>query len=377
MKLQIHDTTLRDGEQAPGNSMTVVQKKAIANSLERMGVDIIEPGFPAASPEDFTAVAEIAKVIKKAIVCAFSRCTKGDIDQAIAALKYAQYPQLEIVVSSSDIHLQARRITPEENLQQISQGVSEAKSQGIDVKMILEDATRANSHYLKSVCQVALQSGASSIIIADTVGDALPDEFSQLVQQVRSAFPSVPVGVHCHDDLGLAVANTLAAVRAGAQEVQVTLCGIGERAGNAALEEVVAALSLKTGFYQCTTNIDLTQIYPATQQLLSSINHPPLRTKAIVGENAFATEAGMHQSALLKNSQTYEAFPPELFGRSTTYVLGRHSGRSLIRHKLLSLGLEPQADLVDRLYSDLVLKGRSVFSEAVLIQHYQELLGNT
>ncbi len=353
--ISIFDTTLRDGEQAPKNSMTLDQKVEIALMLEDLGVNTIEAGFPSASLEDYSAVYEIASQVKKSKISALTRCKQADLDHAISALKPASDSQLEILTTVSDIHLKYKRdISREEALAEIVTSIRYAKDQGIaNVRTLLEDATRADRQFLKTVIEAGLEAGATGIVIADTVGFCIVSELFELVSWVKKILPEVQVSVHCHNDLGLATANSLAGIEAGAEEVQVTLCGIGERAGNAALEEVVAALHLKSNHYQCKTTIDLTKLYLVAQKLLSHISHPPMRTKAIVGENSFATEAGIHQSGILKNPLTYEVLDPEWFGRTRKLVFGRHSGRSLIRHKLASLGLRAETNLVNRLYDEM------------------------
>lgn len=368
--LRIFDTTLRDGEQAPGNSMTISEKVEIANKLDAMGVDTIEAGYPASSTQDFEAVRKISETVT-CKVCAFSRCTQKDIDMGILALQPANQRQIQLLATTSDIHLEHKRgITHEEAISELVHSIDYAKKGGVDdIAVALEDASRANPKFLKVLTKKAVQAGANSILIADTVGCSMPNQIKRLVSESKKGLPkSVTISVHCHNDLGLALANTLAGIEAGADEVQVTLCGIGERAGNAALEEVAAVLYLQSKYYNCTTNLDLTKIYSVTQQLLSIIQHPPLKTKAIIGENAFTTEAGIHQAAMLKNPLTYEFIKPEIFGRTRNYVFGRHSGRSLIRHKLKSLGIQPEAALVDQLYEQLIGNHDSTSFEASLEQ---------
>ena len=355
-KISIHDTTLRDGEQAPANSMTVEPKICIALGLEEMGTDVIEAGFPASSPDDFQAVRKIAESITKSQVCAFARCNHEDINAAHRALKPARNPQIEVVVSASDSHLKARGLNYRSNRENIRNVIQYTQDFFDDIKIIVEDAPRANREYLKGIIELFLKAKVNRCVLADTVGIAIPCDIDNLVRDIKAEFSDdVLLGIHCHNDLGLATANSLAAIKAGAEEVQVTLCGIGERAGNTALEEIGAALHYHSAFYQCTTKLDLVQVYPLCQKLLEFIAHPPLRTKAIIGENAFATEAGMHQNAILKDPNTYEAVKPEAFGRERNLVLGKHSGRAIIRHRLSLLGYDTDQAVVDRLYSELVL----------------------
>ncbi|AVQ70473.1 hypothetical protein B5D77_03150 [Microcystis sp. MC19] len=369
----IHDTTLRDGEQAPGNSMTVEEKIRVALGLEVMGTDVIEAGFPASSPDDFQVVLEIAQSVTNSQVCAFARCKHEDIDAAHRALKPARKPQIEIVVSASDSHLKARGLTYRSNRENIQNMIRYAQS-FVEVKIIVEDATRANREYLKGIIELALKEKVNRCVLADTVGIAIPSQIDSLVREMKAEFADdIVLGIHCHNDLGLATANSLAAIKAGVEEVQVTLCGIGERAGNTALEEIGAALHYHGAFYQGTTKLDLGKVYPLYQQLMQFIDHPPLRTKAIIGENAFATEAGMHQNAILKDPNTYEAVKPEAFGRERNLVLGKHSGRAIIRHRLSLLGYDTDQAVVDRLYSELVL-GEIPTNETQLNERFLNIL---
>jgi 2-isopropylmalate synthase len=355
MKLRIHDTTLRDGEQATGNQMTLGQKLELAQIFDRMGIDIIEAGFAAASPLDFQAVQAIAEIVEKATVCVFARSKPEDIETSIRALAKAKHPELEIVVTTSATHLEARGLTRQGNLAQIKESVRFAQDGIGNVKVILEDATRANPLYLNAIADACSQAGAKAIVFADTVGIALPQEVAVWVRSLKLDFPDLAIGFHGHNDLGLATANTLAAIKAEADEVQVCVGGIGERSGNAALEEVVAAVLVRSDCYGRQLNVDATQLYAVYEQLRQFINLPLQRNKAIVGENSFSTTAGMHQSAMLKNPDTYEAIKPECFGRTRSFALSRHSGRAILRHRLVALGREPDSALVERLYAELTL----------------------
>jgi len=344
-RIRIFDTTLRDGEQSPGASMNLEEKIRFARQLERLNVDVIEAGFPISSPGDFESVKRIAQEIRGPQIAGLSRTTRGDIDRAWEALKYAKNPLLHIVIATSDIHLKHKlRKSREEVLEEAGRAVAHAKRYTEEVEFSSEDATRSDPDYLAQVIEAAIDAGATIVNIPDTVGYTTPTEFSKLIavlrQKARNIHRAV-ISVHCHDDLGMAVANSLAAVEQGARQVECTINGIGERAGNASLEEIVMALKTRRDFFTLPTGIVTEQIYP-TSRLLSSITGiavPP--NKAIVGANAFAHESGIHQDGVLKEKTTYEIMRPESVGISqSTLVLGKHSGRHAFRERIKALGYE-------------------------------------
>ncbi len=309
-KVLIFDTTLRDGEQSPGAAMNQEEKLLMARQLERLGVDIIEAGFPVASEGDFASVRQIAREIRGAQIAAIARATRADIDRAWEALREAADPRLHVFISTSDIHLRYQlRKNRDEVLSQASQAVGHAHTYTDNVEFSAMDAARSDREFLRRVLEEAIAAGARTVNIADTVGYAVPEEFGELVAYLLSTVRNIDhavLSVHCHDDLGLAVANSLAAVKNGAGQVKCTINGIGERAGNAALEEVVMALETRRGFYGCRTAIETERIYE-TSKLLTGITGIPVQpNKAIVGANAFAHESGIHQDGLIKKKITYE-----------------------------------------------------------------------
>jgi len=344
--VHIFDTTLRDGEQSPGFSMHREEKLRLAHQLEDLGVDIIEAGFPIASPGDLEAVRAVASEIKRARVAALSRARHEDVEAALRALEPAMNPRLHIFLATSDLHLKHKlRTTREEAKDQIARWVRFGAERCPQVEFSAEDASRTDIEYLAEVVEAAVASGATIINLPDTVGYATPEEYGEMFRYIRervSRYPNLTFSAHCHDDLGLAVANSLAAISAGARQVECTINGIGERAGNASLEEIAVALHVRQGRYAVTTNLTLEKIYP-TSRLLSSITSvsvPP--NKAVVGANAFAHEAGIHQDGILKNPLTYEIIVPEKVGvPKRKLVLGKHSGRNALRAHLEHLGYKP------------------------------------
>jgi isopropylmalate/homocitrate/citramalate synthase len=327
-RLEVFDTTLRDGEQAPGNSLCADYKIEIARFLESLGVDIIECGFPASSREDYEAAQKIAGSIK-AKVCALARCRKDDIDTAKKALENASHPVLHLFYPASDLHLEKKLgVSREKALDVIAEHVTYAKRFFDEIVFSAEDATRSDIDHLVHAFDSAYSAGAMTLDIADTTGYAQPSEMARLVEIVKEHFPESRVGVHCHDDLGLAVANTLASVKAGADHIQVTMNGIGERAGNAALEEVVISLLTRQDYYPCISTGIIPQKIMATSRLVyERISREPSFEKAIVGVNAFRHEAGIHISAIKKDYRTYEHIDAHSLRRRTEFVYGRHSGR--------------------------------------------------
>ena len=344
-KIRIFDTTLRDGEQSPGASMNLDEKIRLARQLERLNVDVIEAGFPSSSPGDFESVRRISQEIRGPQIAGLSRTTPGDIDRAWEALKYARNPLLHVFIATSDIHLQYKlRKSREEVMEEAGRAVAYAKRFTEQVEFSAEDATRSDPDYLARVVEAAIDAGATIVNIPDTVGYTTPTEYGKLIAGLRQKVKNIPkaiLSIHCHNDLGMAVANSLAAVENGARQVECTVNGIGERAGNASLEEIVMALKTRRDFFSYDVGVVTEQIYP-TSRLLSSITGIPVPpNKAIVGTNAFAHEAGIHQDGVLKEKLTYEIMRPESVGISqSTLVLGKHSGRHAFRERIKSLGYE-------------------------------------
>ena len=342
-RVLIFDTTLRDGEQAPGASMNQNEKLEIAHALERMGVDIIEAGFPVSSPGDFESVQNVAKHIRNSIVCGLARCIKKDIDAAAEALKPAKHARIHVFLATSKIHLEHKFQKSEDEIFQIAvDHVKYARSKCDNIEFSPEDASRSEKEFLYRVLEAAIKAGATTLNIPDTVGYAMPIEYGRLIADIKNNVPSINkaiISTHCHDDLGVAVANSLSGVRNGARQVECTINGIGERAGNASMEEVVMALKTRPDIYGCWTNIK-TQEICRTSRLVSKFTGfavPP--NKAIVGNNAFRHESGIHQDGMLKHRATYEIMQPEDVGFvGTGLVLGKHSGRHAFRSRLKSLG---------------------------------------
>ena len=352
----IFDTTLRDGEQAPGFSLPPEAKLRMARQLEALGVDVIEAGFPVASESDFAGVAAVARQCRGARVAALARALEGDVRRAAAALEAAARPRLHVFVATSDIHLEHKlRKTREQALREAAQAVALACTFTADVEFSAEDATRSDRRYLAAVLEAAIAAGAGTVNIPDTVGYSVPEEYGALIawlrRNVRGA-EGVVFSAHCHDDLGMAVANSLAAVAAGARQVECTVNGIGERAGNAALEEVAAALHVRRDALPFATGLRLEQLHPASRLLseLTGVGVQP--NKAIVGANAFAHEAGIHQDGMLKSPLTYEIMTPATVGRGGhELVLGKHSGRHALRARLERLGYSLEREQAERAYA--------------------------
>ena len=344
-RIQIFDTTLRDGEQAPGCSMTLGEKLRVAKALSDLRVDIIEAGFPAASPGDFESVKAIADSNFGPTICGLARCNAADIEKVYEAVKGARKHRIHVFVATSAIHREHKlKMAKEEIIKSAVGAVKMARELVDDVEFSPEDASRTELGYLAEVVTAAIEAGATTVNIPDTVGYTVPAEFDRLFRYLRDNVPNIDditLSVHCHNDLGMAVANSLAAVGAGARQIECTINGIGERAGNCSLEEAVMALKTREEFFGLQTGIDTTRLYP-TSRLVSSITgmHPP-RNKAIVGENAFAHEAGIHQHGMLQHASTYEIMRPEDVGLSkSNLVLGKHSGRHAFRDRLVDLGFE-------------------------------------
>jgi len=342
-RVVIFDTTLRDGEQAPGCSMTLNEKLRVATALRDLKVDIIEAGFPAASQGDFESVQAIARAIEGPTICGLARCNPKDIKRAWDAVKAAPSPRIHVFVATSEIHREHKlQMAKEEILKSAVESVSLAREYCENIEFSPEDASRTELEYLAEVVQAVIEAGATTVNIPDTVGYAVPGEFFDVFRYLKdnvSGIDRIRLSVHCHDDLGMAVANSLAAVQAGARQIECTINGIGERAGNCSLEEVVMAIKTREAYFGVTTAVDTQRLYP-TSRIVSNITgmHTP-RNKAIVGENAFAHEAGIHQHGMLRNRATYEIMRPEDVGLAhSNLVLGKHSGRHAFRDRVEQLG---------------------------------------
>jgi 2-isopropylmalate synthase len=341
--IKIFDTTLRDGEQSPGCSMNHQEKLQIAQALVDLGVDVIEAGFPIASPDDFEAVRAIANSFDGPEICGLARCSEADIDRAWEALRHAHTPRIHVFLATSAIHREFKlKMTPDEIVARAIEGVRRAAGYCPNIEFSPEDAARTEIDFLCRVVEAVIDAGATTVNIPDTVGYATPTQMGEVIHSLMNRVPNIDkavISVHCHDDLGLAVANSLAAVENGAGQIECTINGIGERAGNCALEEVVMALRTRNDVFQCDTKIDATRLVP-TSQLLSSITGMQVqRNKAIVGKNAFAHEAGIHQDGMLKERTTYEIMRPEDVGLAKTdLVLGKHSGRAALADRIKHLG---------------------------------------
>ena len=353
----IFDTTLRDGEQSPGCSMTTQEKLTMAHALEDLGVDIIEAGFAMASEGDFAAIATITQAIRRPKIASLARAKKEDIEMAARAVQFSERPRIHVFLASSDLHLEYKlKIGRQEALDRVAESVRLARSLVDDVEFSPEDATRSDRGFLVEMVRVAIEAGATTINMPDTVGYTTPAEYGRMFRDVREQIPAVDaqgiiLSSHCHDDLGLAVANSLAAIEAGARQVECTINGIGERAGNAAVEEIAAALYVRADHYGVTTGIKLDQLYPTSQVLGNIITFKPSPNKAIVGANAFAHESGIHQHGMLANPLCYEIMTPALVGVSkTNLVLGKHSGRAALRHRLEELGFSLDREELQHTY---------------------------
>jgi 2-isopropylmalate synthase len=348
-KLIIFDTTLRDGEQSPGASMTRDEKVRIAKALERMRVDVIEAGFPIASPGDFEAVEAVARAVRDSTVCGLARALDKDIDRAGEALKPANSARIHTFIATSPIHMQMKlRMEPEQVLEQAVRAVQRARQYTDNVEFSPEDAGRSELDFLCRVIEAVIDAGARTVNIPDTVGYNLPQQFGELIRQLRERVPNsdkAVFSVHCHNDLGLAVANSLSAVLNGARQVECTINGLGERAGNAALEEIVMAVRTRRDLFTCDTGLDTTQIMTCSRLVSSITGFPVQPNKAIVGANAFAHESGIHQDGVLKSRETYEIMRAQDVGwTANRIVLGKHSGRNAFRSRLADLGIDFESE---------------------------------
>ena len=375
-RLYIFDTTLRDGEQSPGCSMNIEEKLKVAHALSALGVDVIEAGFPAASPGDFEAVNRIAKEVgQNTIITGLARALTKDIECAGAAIRPAdEHARIHTFIATSPIHMQAKlRMQPDEVLQRAVDAVTQARSLAPQVEFSAEDAGRSDMDFLCRIVEAAIKAGAGIINIPDTVGYMTPVEFGERIRSLRERVPNSDqaiFSVHCHNDLGLAVANSLAAVEAGARQVECTINGLGERAGNAAIEEIVMTLKTRYDHYHIDTAVDTTKIIP-TSKLVSQITGMPVQAnKAIVGANAFAHESGIHQDGVLKHKQTYEIMTPESVGLNTNrMILGKHSGRAALKSRYADLGTELDGDALNAVFARfkaLADKKKDIFDEDLM-----------
>jgi len=373
-RVLIFDTTMRDGEQSPGASMNLDEKLRIAEVLEGMGVDIIEAGFPIASDGDFEAVNEIAKMVKNSIVCGLARATKIDIDRCADAVKPAERSRIHTFIATSPLHMKHKlQMEPKDVLAQVSDSVTRARSFLDDVEWSAEDATRSDHDFLCRCVEAAINAGAGTVNIPDTVGYTVPEEYAALIEMLLGRVPNIDkavISVHCHNDLGLGVANSLAAVKAGARQVECTINGLGERAGNASLEEVVMALKTRPDALPFVTGIKTEDIMKASRLVSGVTGFAVQPNKAIVGANAFAHEAGIHQDGMLKHSGTYEIMTPESIGLKTSkMVLGKHSGRHAFVDKLKGLGYDLGDNAIQdafKRFKDLADMKKDVYDEDII-----------
>jgi len=372
-RVLVFDTTLRDGEQSPGCSMNLNEKMEMARALKALGVDVIEAGFPIASPGDFESVQTIAREIHGPIICGLARCNPADIDRAAEAVKPSSRPRIHVFLATSAIHREFKlRMTPEEVIRRAVEAVKRARGHVEDVEFSPEDAARTELDFLSEVVEKAIEAGATTLNIPDTVGYAVPSHYAAIIRHLKKTvrgIDGVVLSVHCHDDLGLAVANTLAALGEGARQVECTINGIGERAGNTALEEVVMALKTRQDYYHLTTGINTKLLYPTSRKLSHATGMQVQRNKAIVGQNAFAHEAGIHQDGMLKERSTYEIMRPEDLGiPSTELVLGKHSGRHALRQRITDLGYtltDEQLNKVFEAFKALADRKKEIFDADV------------
>lgn len=368
------DTTLRDGEQSPGCTMHLDEKLRMAHQLSDLGVDILEAGFAIASEGDFDAVQAIAREVTGTRIASLARCRRDDIDAAGRAIQPAKSNRIHVFLASSDLHLEYKlRISREQALDQTAESVKQALTYTDDVEFSTEDGTRTDPDFLVKMITVAVQAGATTINIPDTVGYTTPEEYSAIFRMVRERVPgieNVVLSTHCHDDLGMAVANSLAGIQAGARQVECTINGIGERAGNAALEEIAAALMVRRDKFPYKNNIKMDQLYPTSQQLAECISFGVAPNKAIVGANAFAHESGIHQHGMLANPLTYEIMTPASVGAgSTNLVLGKHSGRRALSDRLEKLGYTLTREQLDEVYhrfTELADRKKSIYDQDIL-----------
>jgi 2-isopropylmalate synthase len=383
----VFDTTLRDGEQSPGCSMNLSEKLEMARALADLGVDVIEAGFPIASPGDFESVQAIAREVEGPIICGLARCNPADIDRAADAIKNAARGRIHVFLATSTIHREFKlRMSREEVLERAVEGVKRARGYCADIEFSPEDAARTELDFLAEVVEKAIEAGATTLNIPDTVGYAVPSHYASVIRYLKQnvrGIDNVTLSVHCHNDLGLAVANSLAALQEGARQVECTVNGIGERAGNTALEEVVMALRTRQDFYHLHTGINTRHLYPVSRKLAHITGMSVQRNKAIVGQNAFAHEAGIHQDGMLKERSTYEIMRPEDVGiPRTELVLGKHSGRHALKQRVQDLGYHLTDEQLNRLFDEfkkLADKKKEIYDadiEALAENQLQSAAGN-
>ena len=374
----IFDTTLRDGEQSPGCSMSIEDKVKIAKMLNEAKVDVIEAGFAASNERDFKAIKEISKVCDYSIVTSLARCNKDDIDKAYEAIKDAKKKRIHVFIATSDIHMKDKlNMTRDEVIAKIREVVSYAKTKCDDVEFSLEDATRTNFTFACRAINTAIDAGATTINIPDTVGIMMPLEFAEFIMELRnySRLNEANISVHCHNDLGMATANSITAVKCGANQVECTVNGIGERAGNTALEEVVATLDTRRISLQKQSHVDTSMIYDLSQAVVDATGSQIQNNKAIVGKNAFLHEAGIHQAGVIKNTSTYEIMNPERFGiYHDNIVLGIHSGKSAIIKKMQDLGFNPEKYSINEIVSDI--KSYFEYNKKISNDKFIEIVNN-
>ncbi|MFO0952148.1 MAG: 2-isopropylmalate synthase [Isosphaeraceae bacterium] len=382
-RVRIFDTTLRDGEQSPGASMNMAEKIEVARALAALGVDVIEAGFPIASQGDFESVRAIAMEITGSTVCGLARCNDRDIDRAWEAVKHAQRPRIHVFLATSAIHREHKlRMTKEQIIDRAVVSVKRAKSYCADIEFSPEDAARTEIDFLCQVVEAAIDAGATTVNIPDTVGYAVPTQYAKVIRTLKERVPNIDravISVHCHDDLGMAVANSLAGVEAGARQVECTINGIGERAGNAALEEIVMAIRTRGDYFGLHTGIRTERLYPVSRMVSSVTGLTVQRNKAIVGRNAFAHESGIHQDGMLKERSTYEIMRPEEVGvPKTDLVLGKHSGRHALRDRMTDLGYHLSDEQLETLFNDfktLADKKKEVYDEDLIVLVEKHLEG--
>ncbi len=373
-RIYIFDTTLRDGEQAPGASLTVKEKLEVARQLERLNVDVIEAGFPIASPGDFEAVSIISKKIRKPVICALARSLKKDIDAARSALKSAKRKRIHVFLATSKIHMQYKLQKAEgEILKQAISAVKYAKKFAADIEFSPEDASRTERKFLFKVLSEVIAAGATVVNIPDTVGYTVPKEFFELIKDIKENVPNIKdavISVHCHDDLGLSCANSLSAIKAGARQVECTINGIGERAGSAPLEEIVMALNTRRDFFKLQSRIKTQELYKTSRLVSYLMGITVQPNKAIVGDNAFRHESGIHQDGVLKMAKTYEIMKPVDVGfKMSNIVLGKHSGRHAFQKKIEQLGINLSKNDFEKVFNDfkvLADKKKEIFDDDII-----------